>query len=72
MKQQGKVRWIGMSATHPHLETYVRWGVFDCFQIPYRPLERAHEELIQAASDSGAASLCVAASRAANPAPAWG
>jgi aryl-alcohol dehydrogenase-like predicted oxidoreductase len=54
MKQQGKVRWIGMSGTHPHLETYIGWGVFDCFQIPYSALERQHEELIQAASDSGA------------------
>ena len=54
MKQQGKVRWIGMSGTHPHLATYIGWGVFDCFQIPYSALERQHEELIQAASDSGA------------------
>jgi aryl-alcohol dehydrogenase-like predicted oxidoreductase len=54
MKEQGKVRWIGVSATQPHLETYVGWGVFDTFQIPYSALEREHEELIQAASDSGA------------------
>ena len=54
MKEQGKVRWIGISATQPHLETYISWGVFDCFQIPYSALERQHEELIQAASDSGA------------------
>jgi aryl-alcohol dehydrogenase-like predicted oxidoreductase len=54
MKEQGKVRWIGISATHPHLETYVEWGVFDTFQIPYSALERQHEELIQAAAGSGA------------------
>jgi aryl-alcohol dehydrogenase-like predicted oxidoreductase len=54
MREQGKVRWIGMSATSPHLETYIGWGVFDTFQIPYSALERQHEELIQAASDSGA------------------
>jgi aryl-alcohol dehydrogenase-like predicted oxidoreductase len=54
MKQQGKVRWIGISATNPHLETYIGWGVFDAFQIPYSALEREHEELIQAASDAGA------------------
>jgi aryl-alcohol dehydrogenase-like predicted oxidoreductase len=36
MKEQGKVRWIGMSDTEPHLETYIGWGVFDCFQIPIR------------------------------------
>ncbi|HVX43769.1 MAG TPA: aldo/keto reductase [Mycobacteriales bacterium] len=54
MKQQGKVRWIGISSTNPHLETYIGWGVFDTFQIPYSALEREHEELIQAAADSGA------------------
>lgn len=54
MKDQGKVRWIGISATNPHLDTYIGWGVFDSFQIPYSALERQHEELIQAASDSGA------------------
>ena len=54
MKEQGKVRWIGISATQPHLETYIGWRVFDSFQIPYSALERQHEELIQAASDSGA------------------
>jgi aryl-alcohol dehydrogenase-like predicted oxidoreductase len=54
MKEQGKVRWIGISSTTPHLETYIGWGVFDTFQIPYSALEREHEELIQAASDSGA------------------
>ena len=54
MREQGKVRWIGISATHPHLETYIGWGVFDSLQIPYSALEREHEELIQTASDSGA------------------
>ncbi|WP_284548455.1 aldo/keto reductase [Aestuariimicrobium sp. T2.26MG-19.2B] len=54
MKQQGKVRWIGISSTNPHLETFIESGVFDSFQIPYSALEREHEELIQKASDSGA------------------
>lgn len=54
MKQQGKVRWIGISSTNPHLETFIERGVFDSFQIPYSALEREHEQLIQKASDSGA------------------
>jgi aryl-alcohol dehydrogenase-like predicted oxidoreductase len=54
MKAQGKVRWIGISSTTPHLDTYISWGVFDTFQIPYSALERKHEPLIQAAADSGA------------------
>jgi len=54
MKAQGKVRWIGISSTLPHIETYIDWGVFDVFQIPYSALERDHEEAIQKAHDSGA------------------
>ena len=54
MKAQGKVRWIGISSTHPHIESYIASGVFDVFQIPYSALERVHEDAIQAAADSGA------------------
>jgi len=54
MQAQGKVRWIGISSTQPHLETYIGWGVFDVFQIPYSALERQHEALIQQAADAGA------------------
>jgi len=54
MQEQGKVRWIGISSTQPHLETYIGWGVFNSFQIPYSALEREHESLIQAAADTGA------------------
>ena len=55
MKQQGKVRWIGCSATHPHIEAYIQSGVFDVFQIPYSALERQHEEAITLAglADAG-------------------
>ena len=54
MKQQGKVRWIGCSSTHPHLETYIKMGVFDVFQIPYSALERHHEDAITQAGQAGA------------------
>ena len=54
MKAQGKVRWIGCSSTDPHLSTYIGWGVFDVFQIPYSALERQHEATIQTAADAGA------------------
>ena len=37
MRSQGKVRWIGASTTLPDLPTYIEWGVFDVFQIPYAP-----------------------------------
>ncbi len=54
MKAAGKVRWIGISSTTPHLQAYIEMGVFDVFQIPYSALEREHEELIQTAAEAGA------------------
>jgi aryl-alcohol dehydrogenase-like predicted oxidoreductase len=36
------------------LETYIGWGVFDVFQIPYSALERQHENAISLAHASGA------------------
>src|SRR5690348_5021052 len=54
MKQKGKARWIGCSSTLPHIRTYVDWGVFDTFQIPYSALERQHENVISEAARSGA------------------
>ena len=53
MKQQGKVRWIGISTTLPHLPIYIHWGVFDVFQIPYSALQREHEEWITRAAEAG-------------------
>jgi len=57
MKEQGKVRFIGISSTHPHIETYINWGVFDSFQIPYSALERQHEDAITAAGQAGAGTI---------------
>lgn len=54
MKQQGKVRWIGASSTLPHIATYIQWGVFDTYQIPYSGLERRHENTITQAAQAGA------------------
>ena len=53
MKQQGKVRWIGVSTTLPDLPTFLDWGVFDVFQVPYSALEREHEEWITKAAEAG-------------------
>lgn len=54
MQQQGWVRWIGCSSTLPHITTYIPWGVFDVFQIPYSALERQHEQVITTAARAGA------------------
>lgn len=53
MRQQGKVRFISISTTLPHLPVYVKWGVFDTFQIPYSALERDHEDWISKAAEAG-------------------
>jgi len=57
VKTAGKVRWIGISSTLPHITTYIRWGVFDTFQIPYSALERTHETVITAAAEAGAGTI---------------
>ncbi len=54
IKRSGAAKWIGCSSTSPHLKTYIGWGVFDVFQIPYSALERQHENLITAAAMAGA------------------
>lgn len=53
LKDAGKVRFIGMSGTLPHLRDHIAMGVFDVFQIPYSAVEREHEALIAAAAAAG-------------------
>ena len=57
IKAAGKARFIGASTVAPHLATFISWGVFDSFQIPYSALERQHELLIQRAHDAGAGTI---------------
>jgi aryl-alcohol dehydrogenase-like predicted oxidoreductase len=54
LKRAGKVRFVGMSGTLPHLADHIAMGVFDVFQIPYSAVEREHEAVITAAAESGA------------------
>ena len=53
MREQGKVRWIGASTNLSDLPTYLEWGVFDVFQLPYSALERDHEGWITQAAEAG-------------------
>ena len=53
MRDEGKVRWIGVSTTLPDLPTFLEWGVFDVFQIPYSALQREHEEWINRVAKAG-------------------
>lgn len=70
LKAAGKVRFIGMSGTLPHLKDHIAMGVFDVFQIPYSAMEREHETLIAAASAAG--SGIIIRGGAAKGAPAEG
>ena len=79
-REQGKVRFLGMSGTLPNLPDHIAMGVFDVFQIPYSAVQREHEDLItaagRAAPDEGPGargrlgSPRVRASAAGRP-PAW-
>ena len=57
MRAQGKVRWIGVSTTLPHLPTYLDWDVFDVYQIPYSALERDHEIWLTTTAQAGAGNI---------------
>ncbi|HRJ40987.1 MAG: aldo/keto reductase [Caldilineaceae bacterium] len=57
MQTQGKVRWIGVSTTLPHLPTFLDWDVFDVFQIPYSVLEREHEGWISRVAEAGGGTI---------------
>jgi aryl-alcohol dehydrogenase-like predicted oxidoreductase len=57
LREEGKVLFLGMSGTLPHLPDHIAMGVFDVFQIPYSAVQREHEELIARAAEAGAGIL---------------
>lgn len=57
LRQEGKIRFLGMSGTLPNLPDHLQMGVFDVFQIPYSAVQREHEDLITAAAQAGAGTL---------------
>jgi aryl-alcohol dehydrogenase-like predicted oxidoreductase len=57
LREEGKVRFLGMSGTIPNLSEHISMGVFDVFQIPYSAVQREHEDLISKAAASGAGIL---------------
>ncbi len=54
LRDQGKIRFLGMSGTIPNLADHIEMGAFDAFQIPYSASQREHEELIAQASGADA------------------
>lgn len=54
LRDQGLVRFIGVSSSLPHLPALIDLGLFDTFQIPYSCLAPQHHDLICRAAESGA------------------
>jgi aryl-alcohol dehydrogenase-like predicted oxidoreductase len=57
LRDEGKVRFLGMSGIEPNLADQIAMGIFDVFQIPYSALQRGHEQLISEAAAGGAGVL---------------
>jgi aryl-alcohol dehydrogenase-like predicted oxidoreductase len=57
LRDEGKLRFLGISGIQPHLADHIAMGIFDVFQIPYSALQRGHEELISEAAGGGAGVL---------------
>ena len=57
LRDEGKIRFIGMSGTLPNIDDHIAMGVFDVFQIPYSAIEREHEDTITAAAAAGAGTI---------------
>ncbi len=53
LKDEGKVRFVGVSGTLPNLVEQIETGVFDAFQIPYSALQREHEAVMTKAAGAG-------------------
>jgi len=57
LREEGKVRFLGMSGILPNLPDHIAMDVFDVFQIPYSAVQREHEDLITAAAAAGAGTV---------------
>jgi aryl-alcohol dehydrogenase-like predicted oxidoreductase len=69
LRQEGKVRFLGMSSVLPDLADHIAMGVFDVFQIPYSLLQREHEAVIAAAAAAGAGTIIRGGVARGAPAP---
>jgi aryl-alcohol dehydrogenase-like predicted oxidoreductase len=57
LKQEGKVRFLGVSGILPNLVEQIESDIFDAFQIPYSALQREHEDVIAHAASAGAGTI---------------
>jgi aryl-alcohol dehydrogenase-like predicted oxidoreductase len=54
LRDEGLVRFIGVSSSLPHLPALIDLGVFDVFQVPYSCLAPQHRDWITRAAEAGA------------------
>jgi aryl-alcohol dehydrogenase-like predicted oxidoreductase len=54
LRDEGKVRFLGVSAVLPTFDEQIDTGVFDAFQVPYSAVQREQEDAIARASAAGA------------------
>lgn len=57
LRQEGKVRFIGMSGVLPFLDDHLALEVFDTFQVPYSLVQPEHGDFITQAGAAGAGVL---------------
>jgi aryl-alcohol dehydrogenase-like predicted oxidoreductase len=53
LRQDGKIRFIGISSTLPNITGHLAAGVFDVIQVPYSALQREHEEVMRQIGAAG-------------------
>lgn len=53
-RDQGIIRFVGVSSSLPKLPAMIDLGVFDTFQIPYSCLAPQHHDLVTRAAETGA------------------
>jgi len=53
-RDQGVIRFVGVSSSLPHLPAMIALDIFDTFQIPYSCLAPRHHDLITRAAETGA------------------
>jgi len=54
LRQQGVIRFLGISSSLPQLPALIELNVFDTFQIPFSCLAPQHQDVINLAAQTGA------------------
>jgi len=56
-RQQGRIRWLGISSALPQLPALLQLGVFDTVQVPWSCLAPQHSQCIAAAAAQGCGTI---------------